>query len=256
MKSKKETIEAIEWEREKSGFDMTLLKYSVRLLVPLGIGSSAIDVGCNDGLFTRELCKRFKRVVGIDASGQHIERARQRAPKAEFFVTLVEEFNPRGELFDTVYMLNILEHLDNPVEVLERVKHWLNPDGCIIIQVPNALSLNRRIGEKMGLISNCYELTPHDIEVGHKRFYDLNLLKQHINSSGLRVESAGSLFLKPFSHPQMQWFIDCEAWGQGLRGWGGENSDINWADRLCDALYELGKELPEYSSPLWARCMK
>lgn len=110
--------------------------------------------------------------------------------------------------------------------------------------------------KKMGLISSCYELTPHDIEIGHKRLYDLDLLKQHINSSGLKVESSGSIFLKPFSNPQMQLLINCEAWGQGIRGWGIENSHVNWADRLCEALYEIAKELPQYSSPIWARCMK
>lgn len=256
MKSKKKEIEAIEWQRETAPFEKILTKYIVKKLLSLSIGSSALDIGCGDGLFTKELCKRFKSVVGIDASSRHIECARQRVPEAEFHVALIEEFDPKGGLFDNIYMISILEHLDNPVEVLKRVKSWLSPNGYIVIHVPNALSLNRRIGQKMGLISNCYELTPHDVEVGHKRFYDLELLKADITASGLVVESAGGILLKPFSNPQMECFINCKAWDKGLRGWGGEDKTIDWRARLCDALYEIGKELPRYSNAIWARCMK
>ena len=255
-KSRKDELEAIGWERATSGFDMTMLKYSARTLLPLGRGSSALDVGCNDGLFTKEICRCFRRVVGIDASSLHIERARQTVPEVEFHVALVEEFDPGDELFDTIYILNLLEHLDNPVEVLKRVKSWLSPHGYVIMQVPNALSLNRRIGQKMGLISNLYELTSQDIEVGHKRFYDLESLEQDITASGLRVESMGSVFLKPFSNPQMEWLVNCEAWEQGSRGWGGKDKTVDWREKLCDALYEMARELPQYSGPIWARCMK
>jgi len=256
MRSKKEEIEAIEWRRETAAFEKTLMKYIVRSLLGLGTGSSALDVGCNDGLFTKELCKRFKRVVGVEASGRHIEYARQLVPEAEFHAALIEEFDPKSEFFDTIYMVNILEHLDDPVGVLRRVKHWLSLDGYLIIQVPNALSLNRRIGQKAGLISSCYELTPHDVEIGHKRFYDLESLKRDIVASGLRTESTGGSLLKPFSNPQMEWLINCEAWDRGLRGWGGEDKRIDWRERLCDALHEMGKELPQYSNAVWARCTK
>jgi len=256
MRFKREEIEAIEWRRETAAFEKTLMKYIVRSLLRLGTGSSALDVGCNDGLFTKELCQCFSHVVGIDASSDHVERARRQVPQAEFHVALVEEFAPADELFDTIYMLNILEHLDNPVEVLKRVKSWLSPDGYVIIQVPNALSLNRRIGQKMGLISNLYELTSHDVEVGHKRFYDSESLKRDVIASGLQVESMGSIFLKPFSNPQMEWFVNSEAWNRGLMGWGGEDKTVDWREKLCDALYEMAKEVPQYSGPIWARCMK
>jgi SAM-dependent methyltransferase len=247
--------ETIRWRRETAPFEMSLMKYQLKKLLDLGKGRSTLDLGCNDGLITKELCKRFSRVVGIDASQAHIERARRRVPEATFYTSRIEEFES-DEVFDTIYLINILEHLDNPVEVLKRVKSWLSPDGYVIIQVPNALSFNRRIGQKMGLISNLYELTSQDIEIGHKRFYDLQSLEQDIIASGLRVESTGSIFLKPFSNPQMEWFINSEAWNQGLRGWGGEDKTVDWREKLCDALYEMAKELPQYSGPIWTRCMK
>lgn len=247
--------EAISWRRKTAPFEMTLMKYQVKNLLDLGKGQSALDLGCNDGLVTKELCKRFSRVVGIDASQAHVEHARQWVPEATFYTARIEEFEP-DEVFDTIYLINILEHLDDPAGSLRKVKQWLSEDGYIIIHVPNALSLNRRIGQKMGLISNLYELTSQDVEVGHKRFYDLESLERDITASGLRVESMGSVFLKPFSNPQMEWFLNCKAWKQGSRGWSGKDKTVDWRKKLCDALYEMAKELPQYSSPIWARCMK
>jgi len=247
--------ETISWRRGTAPFEKTLMKYQLKNLLELGKGQRALDLGCNDGLITEGLTRRFSAVVGIDASEEHINCARQRVLGATFYTASIEEFEPK-QLFDTIYMINILEHLDRPVEVLKRIKHWLNPQGCVIIQVPNALSLNRRIGQKMGLISNLYELTPQDVKVGHKRFYDWELLKRDITTSGLKVESMGSIFLKPFSNPQMEWFVNSEAWRKQLGGWGGKDKTEDWSQRLCDALYEMSKELPQYSSPIWARCVE
>jgi len=246
----------VTWRRGSLPFELTLGKYQVRNLLDLGQGQCALDLGCNDGLITKELCKRFSRVVGVDASQAHIEAARRRVPEAVFHIALIEEFDPGDEVFDTIYMINILEHVDRPVDILRRAKGWLNQDSYMVIHVPNALSLNRRIGKLMGLIGSYYELSPMDIEVGHRRFYDVDSLKKDILASGLKIESMGGVFLKPFSHPQMEWFISCDAWKKGLRGWGGEDKSVNWSERLCDAFYEISKELPQYSSPIWARCMK
>jgi len=249
--------EEVSWRRGTLPFEMTMAKYQLKNLLELAKGESALDLGCNDGFITKELCKRFSRVWGVDASEEHINVARQRGiPNAVFHRALFEEFDPGDELFDTIYMVNILEHVDNPVDMLSRARGWLNQNGFIVIHVPNALSLNRRLGQLMGVIDNWYELSATDVEVGHRRFYDADSLKKAIIASGLRVESMGGVMLKPFSHPQMEWFISCEAWDKGSRGWGRKDKSVDWREKLCDALCEMAKELPQYSSPIWARCMK
>ncbi len=246
----------VRWRRGCLPFEMTMVKYQLENLLELATGQSALDLGCNDGFITQELCKRFSRVVGVDASEEHIKVARQRIKNAVFHRAMFEEFDPGDELFDTIYMVNVLEHVDSPIDILRRAKEWLNEDGSIVIHVPNALSLNRRIGQLMGIISSYYELSPQDTEVGHRRFYDMDSLRRDIVASDLKVESMGGVLLKPFSHPQMEWFTDCEAWNKELQGWGGKDKAVDWRERLCTALSEIAKELPQYSSPIWARCIK
>ena len=233
----------IKWERGDSGFDMTLLKYSIRRLVPLGQGPNVLDAGCNDGLFTKELYKNYEHVIGIDSSPAHVVKARQNVPDAEFHVVQIEDYIP-SELLDSIYMLNVLEHVINPIGILKRMRDWLKPGGCIIIQVPNALSMNRRIGQRMQLISNVYSLSPSDTEVGHSRFYDSVSLRQDVIDSGLVVELSGSIFLKPLANPQMRYFVDHCLETDDLRA------------KFCDACFDMAAELPDYSSPIWVKCTK
>ncbi len=233
------------WQREASALGAVLAESIVRVLLHNDRGNNALDLACGDGLLTKEISKRFKRVVAVEASCYHVEVARQRVPEAEFHVALIGDFDTGGELFDRIYMFSILEHLENPVEVLGKVKHWLSKDGFIVACVPNALSLNRRIGQKMGLIKDCYELTKQDIEVGHKKLYDPEMLGDEIVKAGLIPSAMGGILLKPFSNTQMEWFI---------KSWSEIDADPDWRTKLCGALCEMGNELAWYANAIWARC--
>lgn len=226
-------MSTLEWTRRKGGFDKILGKYIMKKVFELGMGSLILDVGCGDGFLTKEIARHYDKVVGIDGSADKINIARQYAPDVEFHISLFEEFEYDME-FDSIIMINILEHVNDPILFLKRAKDFLNPDGEVIIFVPNALSLNRRIGKAMGLIKSYYDLSERDLAVGHKRFYDKDKLRNHIMRSGLKIDEMGGVLLKPLSNSQM------ESW----------NLDI------IEALYEVGKELPDYCGPIYARAVR
>ena len=60
--------------------------------------------------------------------------------------------------------------------------------GSIVVIVPNANSLHRRMGLAMGAISHLKELQEHDHRFGHRRYYDLPALREHVEAAGLQVE--------------------------------------------------------------------
>ena len=96
-------------------------------------------------------------------------------------------------------MLNILEHVINPILTLKKAAFFLKDDGILIVHVPNALAVNRIIARIMGTLIDEYELSPYDINVaGHRRSYDRNLLIKDIQSAGLKVISTGGCFIKCF----------------------------------------------------------
>ena len=50
--------------------------------------------------------------------------------------SLFEDFNPKQK-FDSIIMEHILEHVENPIELINKAKTWLSAEGKIFIGVPN-----------------------------------------------------------------------------------------------------------------------
>jgi 2-polyprenyl-3-methyl-5-hydroxy-6-metoxy-1,4-benzoquinol methylase len=245
--------QSLTWERSSSYEWYRILgHYQVQSVVEVGRPSSLLDLACGDGLLTSEFCKTFSRVVGVDASAAHIEKARIHCPQADFHVSLIEDLK-LDEKFDTVVMLGVLEHVIDPVQVLRVAAQHLKPDGCLIAQVPNALAINRRLGRLMGVTQSEYELSKWDLEVlGHRRYYDMRTLVADFEKAGLKVVATGGIFFKIFSTPQMEWFLKNGLWDSDEFGWGGPNKSKDWRWEFCQASYELGKERPEDCNVIYA----
>ena len=213
------------FERYKGeiGFEAVLGKYKARSTLPLCRGNVALDMGCGFGRSTAPLASRFERVVGLDASSDRIARARSEnsAPNIEYVQGYIEDYEP-DERFDTVVMSNVLEHLEHPLRVLRQVRKLMNVGGVAIATVPNAKSVHKRLGLHMGMVDDLYELTPRDLEGGHYRIYDAKSLRELFVEAGFTVTNLTGILLKPLSNTQME----------------------SWDPDLCDALFEVGKEIP------------
>lgn len=226
----KDRAEMIKWSREMSGFEVIMCQYLIKELQELCKGSSVLDLGCGDGTITEALAKKFPRVVGVDASEELIGKAKERKTKAKFMTSLIEDLS-LDEKFDSIVMIGVLEHLKNPVTTLVNTGRMLKPGGYVIAIVPNAKSLNRRIGMEMGIIKDPYELGTADVQIGHRRFYDIEMLTKDFIRAGYVIVSKGGIFLKPLSNAQM----------------------MSWDKSICDALYVIGKELPQYCGLIYVR---
>lgn len=229
------------WTRGDSPFDLVLGKYQVRNILECARSGSLLDLGCNDGWITGNLVSRgkFSVALGVDSDEGRIEQAKRLNYSAEYLHSPIEDFTTE-ERFDTITLINVLEHVEDPPQALRVARDLLAPNGVIIIHVPNALGLNRRLGYQAGIIQDVYELSEADRAIGHRRAYDQGLLRMHIRKARLHLQEKGGVMLKPFSSAQMQRIAN------------------EWADseRIFEGLYEMAKELPDYSSPIWAVCTR
>lgn len=236
------------WSRSKyhSEYNAYLAKYKVESCIENSRGESLLDLACGDGMMTKMFTEKFSRVVGVDASGSHIEEAKKKCPDVEFHECLIEDLDI-DEKFDSVFLLDVLEHVEDPIVMLKKAASYLNDEGVMIVHVPNAEAVNRKIAIKMGTLLDCAELTPFDIEIaGHRRSYTLEALERDIVDSGLKPHKTGGIFYKMLSTAQMDWFLKNGLWQSGEFGWGRvgtENED--WKSEFCRACYEYGKEVPE-----------
>jgi 2-polyprenyl-3-methyl-5-hydroxy-6-metoxy-1,4-benzoquinol methylase len=245
--TEKKMQEKYPWDRNKfhSSYNNILAHYQAISCLENSSGESLLDLACGDGTMTKMFSEKFKRIVGVDASGTHLSKAKERLPSVEFHESLIEDF-ATSEKFDSVFLLMVLEHVQDPIELIKVASSFLKENGTLIIHVPNANAINRKIAVKMGTLKTCDELSPFDIDIaGHRRSYTLETLSEDVKKAGLKVKSTGGIFYKMLSTPQIDWFLKNGEWNSG-HGWGRTGvENVDWEAEFCRACYEIGKERPE-----------
>ena len=104
------------------------------LRLPLLVNQSFLDLGCNEGFF----CGYAKfagasRVVGLDASVEFIDRARQRFAGIEFLHQTWDSL-PSGP-FDVVLLASALHYALDQADLIHRAVHLLSPTGTLVLEL-------------------------------------------------------------------------------------------------------------------------
>ncbi|HEX7080739.1 MAG TPA: class I SAM-dependent methyltransferase [Gammaproteobacteria bacterium] len=113
-------------------------------------GKAVLDVACGAGEWLEELARRGARTAGVDISAVGIERCRNRVPDAELFCCAAEELPFDDNIFDIVTCLGSLEHFLDERRALLEMCRVARQDGQILLLVPNAGFLTRRLGLYQG----------------------------------------------------------------------------------------------------------
>ena len=174
-------------------FDRRCGIYQTEKVIKLGIGDSILDIGCGWGEFTPMFRERFRKVSGLDPDKKLLNVAQKRIDGVHYIEGWGETFN-LDEKFDTITMTNLLEHVDNPIKLLKNCKKHLSENGVIIVQVPNAKSITRRLGVLMGIIDNIGNISDKERNFfGHKRTYTPRTLKKDCIRAGLKILDWGGI---------------------------------------------------------------
>jgi SAM-dependent methyltransferase len=98
-----------------------------------------LDVGCGSGNFLRCMKEKGFSAFGIEPSGSGSQYARE-AHGVDIYHGMIEDYLAAnsGRTFDVITLLNVLEHLTDPVQVLLRLSQALASDGVMAIVVPDA----------------------------------------------------------------------------------------------------------------------
>ena len=217
--------------KEQLDFDKRLIRFRYQTLQPHLQGPEGLELGPAEGEMTQFLVNDFTRLTAVDGAGELLAQIPER-PSLRKVHSLFEDFKPE-QRFNTIIMEHILEHVDRPVYLLERVKEWLAPSGKILVGVPNGNSIHRLVAVKMGLLKQPCELNSRDRALGHRRVYTRDTLQVDIQASGLSLVEMGGVFFKPLSNKQIQ---------------------DHWSEDMIQGFYELGKDFPENAAELYAVC--
>ncbi len=198
---------------------------------------SALELGCADGEMTQWIAREFSTITIVDGSQKFLSQVQERLSSSELqkkcslVHSLFEEFETE-QRFDQIFLCHVLEHLENPKLVLQKIKKLLSPNGHLFILVPNADSIHRYIGVKMGLLPERHALNEQDITLGHFRVYNMDRLISEVEECGFHVLNESGVMLKPLSNRQME----------------------SWDEKLQRAFIELGRDFPRLSSEITLVC--
>jgi 2-polyprenyl-3-methyl-5-hydroxy-6-metoxy-1,4-benzoquinol methylase len=107
--------------------------------------SNILEIACGWGKYIYSLNKLgYKNVQGFDISKEQVTFAQEKLKLDSVFIADAMDFIEKSEeKFDTVLLIDILEHLevDYCVALLKKIHEKLNIGGKILIQVPNGLSI-------------------------------------------------------------------------------------------------------------------
>ncbi len=130
--------------------------------------SHILDYGCSDGFFIRELNKQINniQIEGLEPDNN----SRIECSKAN--IKTYKELSDCEQTFDMIYMLSVLEHIQNDIAALKEVYNKLEKNGVLIIYVPAFMFLFSSIDRKSD----------------HYRRYTLNELKSKIENAGFTIK--------------------------------------------------------------------
>jgi len=108
--------------------------------------ATVLDIGCGTGWTTSIWKENGFQPVGLESSQARAEIAQKRygIPTE---LQHIENYQP-SEKFDVAIMRHLLEHIEHPARVLEKVRGFLKDDGLIVVVIPNINSIGRFIFEE------------------------------------------------------------------------------------------------------------
>jgi SAM-dependent methyltransferase len=205
-----------------------LLERQVRNLVSLGIGHQVASRG-----LIGALADRLESYTIVEGSSQVISdfQASGSVPPTVHLVNeLFEEYTPRHPV-DAIEMGFVLEHVADPRAILRRYAQFLRPGGLLVVVVPNARSLHRLLGWHAGLLDDLYRLGEADLQLGHRRYFDLPSITALVAESGLRIERTEGVFLKCLTTAQLE--------------------SLSLKDEVRRAFFEVGVAYPEIANAIY-----
>jgi 2-polyprenyl-3-methyl-5-hydroxy-6-metoxy-1,4-benzoquinol methylase len=131
-------------------------------------GEKILDIGCGHGVNCQELNRRGYQCTGIEANEAY---ARESMKHIEAYHMKAEKLDFPDKSFDTVIMLEVLEHLEDPYAALAEIVRVARKN--LILSVPNI--------EPLGVCVEYNVIMHHFFEPTHLNFFTHPMLERFLS---------------------------------------------------------------------------
>lgn len=113
-----------------------------------GKSGAVLDLGCGRALLGSEIERLGFRVIGVDSNPAACATARTRISEViETDLTQAQRLADalQGRQFDWLLAADVLEHMTDPAGALSSYRKYLNPQGRLIVSLPNVAVWDNRM---------------------------------------------------------------------------------------------------------------
>jgi SAM-dependent methyltransferase len=208
-----------------------MLKWFSKRIIEIAPRGACLELGLGYGYTTSLIAPHYTDFTVLEGSPEVITIFKDKHPNLDITIieTWFEKYEPNRQ-FDVILMGFILEHVNDPVAILKQFRPYLKPGGKLYASVPNSHALNRRFGHEAGYLKDYKELSEHDHQLGHLRFYDVDSFKADFTEAGYKVLRTEGMFLKAMSTKQIV--------------------DTKVPQEILDAMCKVGIDYPELCASL------
>lgn len=183
-----------------------------------------LDFGCGTGGFLIRAKKVAGKTYGIDLE----ERLDEHYSKNDLEIyKRIEDFPHK---VDIVFLFHVLEHFEDPINMIKKISGLLNPNGKIIIEVPNADDVLLTLYNSKPFSSFTY-WSPHLF------LYNNNTLSLLVKKAGLNKEYIKQYQRYPLAN-HMHWLVKEKPGGH--KNWSFLDSE-ELTNAYADSLASIGK---------------
>lgn len=163
----------------------SLFERRARDLEPFRGNGKLLEVGCAHGFLLDFLRKRNWMVTGIEVSPPAAEYAAGEL-KLDVRNCTLEDARFQDSSFDTVLLLDVLEHLHRPFETLAEIGRILVPGGTLVVQCPWELTHWEERAEAFLTGQKPCTITP-DAVPAHLYFFEPRTLEAFLAKGGFKI---------------------------------------------------------------------
>jgi 2-polyprenyl-3-methyl-5-hydroxy-6-metoxy-1,4-benzoquinol methylase len=188
-----------------------------------------LEMGPAEGVMTELIAAERPDLHVLEGSEVYCQGLRARFAQAQVHHAMFEDFRP-AQPYDAIVLGHVLEHVSDPVAVMQLVHGWLAPGGKVFAAVPNARSLHRQAAVIMGLLPQEDAMSELDHRHGHQRVFNPESFRACFTKAGMDIEVFGGYWMKPVSNAQI---------------------DRDWTPAMLDAFMHLGERYPDIAAEIY-----